>query len=1010
MFVGCHSTTSVTEVNGFALAGAAAKALGCGGACLGVDSGDVSGLTAVHLATRELLAGVSSAALVVGVHNSSTAAECVALLLTPARFAVDQGCHVAAMIATTAMSHHRTTTTATATATPKHITRLLQASSVDASELQLVVHRGQPPALADQEEELALLQVHDGGHAAGLQELLQTVLMIHHQRVTPATTLPSGGPATPQRHIDAALVTAQDASGRVSVDMMLRAPGAAAVSRVRAHSAGSRVARGRPSGMPLVLPLCAASAQGLRDAAKRALAEVRHVVDKHSEDDAALVHARVAQRCDRAVNALEDSGAGSNVYRKCLVAPTPATLVEQLEATAASDDLSPVDAAAASKLRILATFPGHESHRPAMGKELYDTVPPFRAAINECDALFRQRLGFSVAEVMFRPAREAGTKAPPLSLERILCAAPAIFTMGYALWRLWEALGVSPMGSVGHSQGEIAASVVAGVLSLRDAVLLLSVRAKLMDQMPSHGTMYVVFASQAAVQPHLKAYNRARKIRGGGAGDGGADDGAVVSVGIPEDPAVVLGCINGPKCVVLSGPTEGVTAVAKAVASEGFRTIELPSAHGFHSQCVRPLAGMLDTVAALLRHQPPSRVFASTALGRVLPPGDTTLDGASHWGRHAWGAVRFFPTVASLVGDAALAPRVCLEMGATGVVSSMGRRCFSKTATNVPTWIPTLTRRGGDLAAVVAAAAQLFDMGLPVRWAALGCFATVVGAPSVAPAAARALAVHRAVSSSGLRLPQLAKRAPRRRLLLRRERSTREEVVMEAASSAAVAAMASASSRSLRLQAADSRALPADLSTRSLRVAAAATAAAADATTPPPPPPPPHRRLSRRARSVSSIALSRYQRAFAEAMGEAVEEGDEVAAPQLARAVSAREGGRGAGGGAGASGASGGGTKQPRHRMHMKGASQRSQGSVGSTRSRGSSASSASGGISHAAAAEMTASQLLAMAAPKQGEGVGRAKRKEQQQQKKKVQKKQKEKKKSAADRRKAASELAFMM
>ncbi|MFI9550621.1 type I polyketide synthase [Nonomuraea endophytica] len=94
-------------------------------------------------------------------------------------------------------------------------------------------------------------------------------------------------------------------------------------------------------------------------------------------------------------------------------------------------------------------FPGEGARHAGMAAELYRTEPVFRAALDECSALF-----------------EAGGQqdASPFSVE-------------YALGRLWLALGVEPDALLGQGAGEFAAAALAEVFTLPEAVRLVSASA-----------------------------------------------------------------------------------------------------------------------------------------------------------------------------------------------------------------------------------------------------------------------------------------------------------------------------------------------------------------------------------------------------------------------------------------------------------------------------------------------------------------------------------------------------
>ena len=55
---------------------------------------------------------------------------------------------------------------------------------------------------------------------------------------------------------------------------------------------------------------------------------------------------------------------------------------------------------------------------------------------------------------------------------------PALWAVMVSLAAVWQAAGVQPDAVAGHSQGEIAAAAVAGILSLEDAARVVALRSK----------------------------------------------------------------------------------------------------------------------------------------------------------------------------------------------------------------------------------------------------------------------------------------------------------------------------------------------------------------------------------------------------------------------------------------------------------------------------------------------------------------------------------------------------
>ncbi len=109
---------------------------------------------------------------------------------------------------------------------------------------------------------------------------------------------------------------------------------------------------------------------------------------------------------------------------------------------------------ATSKTRLVFLFPGQGGWRPGVGAALYRDNPIFRSAVDDCIA----RLAPEVAADVKRAILE---KDP--AYNRHHPGQLAHFVLLHSLARTWMRLGVSPNAVVGHSLGEHAAAVVAGV-------------------------------------------------------------------------------------------------------------------------------------------------------------------------------------------------------------------------------------------------------------------------------------------------------------------------------------------------------------------------------------------------------------------------------------------------------------------------------------------------------------------------------------------------------------------
>src|SRR5690606_31182720 len=142
--------------------------------------------------------------------------------------------------------------------------------------------------------------------------------------------------------------------------------------------------------------------------------------------------------------------------------------------------------------KVAFLFTGQGAQYVGMGRELYESQPVFRAALERCAGALEGVLERPLLEVMFH---ESGGL-----LDQTGYTQPALYALEVALAELWRSWGIEPAVVLGHSVGEYAAAAVAGVISVEAGARLIGERARRMQALPAGGTMLAVQGEVGATE------------------------------------------------------------------------------------------------------------------------------------------------------------------------------------------------------------------------------------------------------------------------------------------------------------------------------------------------------------------------------------------------------------------------------------------------------------------------------------------------------------------------------
>ncbi|MFF4920703.1 type I polyketide synthase [Kitasatospora sp. NPDC001261] len=312
--------------------------------------------------------------------------------------------------------------------------------------------------------------------------------------------------------------------------------------------------------------------------------------------------------------------------------------------------------------RTVFVFPGQGGQWVGMGRELAEASPVFAARLAECAEALAPYVDWQLDDVL------AGLHG----FEAADVVQPALWAVMVSLAAVWQAAGVAPDAVVGHSQGEIAAAAVAGILSLDDAAQVVALRSRALTALAGRGGMLSVADAVDAVRERIA----------------------------PFGERLSVAAVNGPSATVVSGEPDALRELADAYG-EAVRTRLIPVDYASHSAHVDELR---EEVLAVLKGIEP---------GPALVPMVSALTGEWLAGPEA-GPEYWYASL-----------RETVEFDrAVGVLTAAGHGAFVEVSPHpllvggiaAEAAVGTLRREDGGPDRLLASLAEAHVRGVPVDW------------------------------------------------------------------------------------------------------------------------------------------------------------------------------------------------------------------------------------------------------------------------------------------------------
>ncbi|MGI8311954.1 type I polyketide synthase [Saccharopolyspora hattusasensis] len=727
VFVGCHYQDHgtllrgapegyegyvVTASNTSVVSGRISYCLGLQGPAITVDTACSSSLTAVHLAAQSLRQGESTLAVAGGVAIMATPASftgfsrqrglardgrCKAFAAAADGMGLSEGVGlvvlerlsdarrnghpVLAVVRGSAVNSDGASNGLTAPSGPSQravIHQALAAARLSPHEVDAVEAHGTGTTLGDPIEAQALLATYGQdrteplwlgsiksniGHAqtaSGVAGVIKMVLALRHG-VLPATLHVD----EPTPHVDwsaGAVRLLTEARPWPEVDRPRRAGVSSfGVSGTNAHvilesvPAGTGESTEQPTAGPLPWLLAARSRAALRAQAARL---VEHLSGDGAPASLDVAHSLVASR-------------SAFTHRAVLVGADREALVEGL--THLADDAPGphvVVGEAADRGRTVFVFPGQGSQWVGMGADLLESSPVFAARFAECSEALERFVDWSPRAML---GDEAG-------LSRVDVVQSLLWAVMVSLAAVWESFGVRPDVVVGHSQGEIAAAVVSGALSVEDGARIVALRSRALTVLAGDGGMVSITEPVDRVRERIAGWS---------------------------DRASVA-AVNGPAVTVVSGESAALEELIAACEAQDVRARRIPVDYASHSVQVDRLRETLVEELAPVRPRTGRVPLLSTVTGEWID--GAQLD-ADYWFQNLREPVEFERAVSRLVESGS---GLFVECSAHPVLTLGVQQTAEDAAV-----VGTLRRDDGDLDRMLLSAAEAHVAGADVDFTPL---------------------------------------------------------------------------------------------------------------------------------------------------------------------------------------------------------------------------------------------------------------------------------------------------
>ncbi len=247
------------------------------------------------------------------------------------------------------------------------------------------------------------------------------------------------------------------------------------------------------------------------------------------------------------------------------------------------------------KPKVCFMFPGQGSQYVDMMKDLASKYKIVQDTFDEADRLLTNIIGQTLTETLWSKPGETKEKIAEreAAIKKTEMTQPAVLTADIAMMRLLSSFGIKPDVVMGHSLGEYAAAVAAGIFDFENGLKAVCTRGKVMSEIKveDNGKMASIAAPVERVEPELV------RISG----------------------YVAVANKNCPTQTVIAGASKSIDDAIKMFTDMGIQAVQIPVSHAFHSAIVRPAMPQYRAFLDTLKFNAPTMPITTNVTAEFYP-------------------------------------------------------------------------------------------------------------------------------------------------------------------------------------------------------------------------------------------------------------------------------------------------------------------------------------------------------------------------------------------------------